>query len=295
VGVLAGRTDHIDTRTPPAPSAATVAAEAPGRCGRAVATGESGEGSTVTSVEYERIFEFEQVFNFRDLGGYHTADGRQVRWRRIFRSAEPHRMTPQEAERVRSELALRTVIDFRAVEEASHPRGLGPLVAPPVERIHFPMGNARSKYEAREAGAWEPDFVSLLEGHANDWAEAVRVLAREETYPALFHCVTGKDRTGVLATLVLDVLGVDDETIIQDYSLSQQAMDMLIARLRSRGVIAADEPPNPALGVSPAAMRTLVDLLNERYDGARGFLKAHGVEPRVFDALGDLLLEEVKE
>ncbi len=249
----------------------------------------------MTSVEYERFFDFEQVFNFRDLGGYRTADGRQVRWRRIFRSAELHRMSLEEAERVRSELALRTVLDLRAAGETEHPRGFGPLIAPPVERIHFPMGNARSKYEAREVGTWDPDYSTLLEGNADTWVEAVRLLSREEAYPALFHCVTGKDRTGVLAALVLGAIGVDDDTIVGDYALSQQAMDTLIERLRARGVIRPDEPPNPALGVAPEAMRGLIDRLNERYDGARGFLRAHGVSGTVFDDLAGLLLEEATD
>jgi protein-tyrosine phosphatase len=243
----------------------------------------------------ERHFPFERVYNFRDLGGYATGDGRVVRWRRIFRSGELQRMAADEAARARSALRIATVIDLRSDGEANDPRGVGPLAEPPARRYHLPMGNARSKFEARAAGAWNPEYVPLLEGNGAAWAEAFRVLSQEEAYPAVFHCVTGKDRTGVLAALVLDTLGVDHDTIVRDYSLSQDAMDLLVSRLRASGVIAPDEAPNPALGVSPPAMEEMLSVLRDRYGSARDFLRTQGVTGDVFDRLEALLLDEARD
>lgn len=240
---------------------------------------------------YERHFDFEQVFNFRDLGGYATRDGRTLQWRRLFRTAEHQRMQPHEAERLFAEVPLRTVIDFRSHGEADDPRGPGALVREGVRRIQFPMGDPKGKYEARAAGAWKPNYIESLEAHPEAWTAAYRLLAEPDGYPAVFHCVTGKDRTGVFAVLILGSLGVDDDTVLQDYALSQDAMDTLIARLRARGVIRPDEPPNPALGVSPPAMADMLQHLNQRYEGARGFLRSHGIDPATFEAVESLLLE----
>ncbi|MCK9487530.1 MAG: tyrosine-protein phosphatase [Dehalococcoidia bacterium] len=240
---------------------------------------------------YERYFNFEQVFNFRDLGGYDTSDGREVRWRRVFRTAEHQRMKPEEVERLFTEVSLRTVIDFRSDGEASDERGYGALVREGVRRLHFPMGNANSKFEARAAGAWAPNYIESLERYPEHWTDAFRVLADEESYPTVFHCVTGKDRTGVFAALVLDSLGVDQETVLEDYYYSQQAMDTLVERLRARGIIKPDEQPNPALGVSREAMAEMMTHLHHRYQGARGFLRSHGVGAEVFEAVEAHLLE----
>lgn len=241
--------------------------------------------------ERERLFPFERVFNFRDLGGYRTRDGRTVRWRRLFRSGELQRMSEAEAERVRGELGIVTVLDFRTDEEADHPIGLGPLLASPVVRHQFAMGDPRAKFRARETGEWRPRFTRTLEGGAEHWVRAIQLLAEEETYPAVFHCVTGKDRTGVLAALVLGVAGVDEETIVEDYALSQREMDRLVRQLRDRGVIGSDEPQNPALAVVPEAMREMLGDLRDEHGSARDFLRAGGVEDATLDRLRDLLLE----
>src|SRR5690606_6159553 len=137
---------------------------------------------------YERHFDFEQVFNFRDLGGYASGDGRTLRWRRLFRTVEHQRMRPEEVERLFSEIPLRTVIDFRSDGESGDPRGVGALCRDGVRRLHFPMGNANSKHEALAAGTWVPNYVASLEGYPEHWAEAYRVLADEESYPTVFHC-----------------------------------------------------------------------------------------------------------
>ena len=152
----------------------------------------------------QRRFKFEQVYNFRDMGGYAASDGRTVRWRRLVRSGEPQRLSEAEAEalQLQGEVALATVIDLRSEGEADHPRGLGPLIGEAVSRHHFPMGDPRSKYAARESGEWDPHYDNLLEERGDEWATIIRLLSDEAAYPAVFHCVTGKDRTGVLASLI---------------------------------------------------------------------------------------------
>lgn len=241
--------------------------------------------------DHDRHFHFEQVFNFRDMGGYPTRDGRQLRWRRLLRSAEHHRMTEAEAERFQREVGLKTVIDFRAPGEDDHRLEPGPLVGAGVTRHQFGMGDPKSKYKAREAGTWTPAFAGMLDSGAKQWVAAIEVLSHEDAYPALFHCVTGKDRTGVLGALLLDLLGVEDELIVVDYGLSKIGMDEMVASMRTRGIMAADEPPNPAIAVVPSAMQEMLDALHERFGSAREYFSGHGVDSATLDRLPELLLE----
>lgn len=238
-----------------------------------------------------RHFEFEQVYNFRDMGGYAASDGRTVRWRRLFRSGEPQRLSDVEAARLHDEIGFATVIDLRSEGEADHPRGLGPLISERVTRHHFPMGDPRSKYAARETGEWDPHYDRMLDERGAEWATIVRLLSEDSAYPAVFHCVTGKDRTGVLASLIFGVLGVDEQTVLDDFALSQTGMDQLVSDLRARGKIAPDESPNPALGVPVEAMAHMLDVLNTRHGGAVDYLRAHGVTDDELQRLVDLLLE----
>jgi protein tyrosine/serine phosphatase len=236
-------------------------------------------------------FDFDQVYNFRDMGGYQAADGRTVRWRRLFRSGEPMRMSETEAAQLSDEVPIATVIDLRSEGEADHPRGLGPLLSESVTRHHFPMGDPRSKYNARSSGEWDPRYQDLMEERGATWASIVRLLAEEDAYPAVFHCVTGKDRTGVLSALILDVLGVDEATILEDFALSQRGMDRLVADLRARGRITDEIPPNPALAVPVEAMEAMLAALRANHSDAANFFGKQGVDDQTLERLTDLLLE----
>ena len=225
------------------------------------------------------------------MGGYRAADGRTLRWRRLFRSGEPLRMTEAEATTLREEVPIATVVDLRSEGEANHPRGLGPLIDGAVTRHHFPMGDPRSKYDARSSGGWDPRYQDMLEERGPLWASIIDILAEEDAYPAVFHCVTGEDRTGVLGALILDVLDVDETTILEDFGLSQRGMDRLIADLRARGKITDEIPPNPALAVPVEAMEVMLESLRAKHGNAANFLQKHGVEEQTLQRLVDLLLE----
>src|SRR5579859_6412456 len=152
----------------------------------------------------DRSFPFEAVFNFRDLGGYATRDGRMVRWRTLFRADGLNRLTEEEAEQLRG-LGIVTVIDLRTVEELA--RGRAP------ERLagafhHLPMFDVVPDWSA-EPDVASPTFladryVEMLESGRDAVARALQVLADPSSLPAVFHCAAGKDRTGIVAAVVLE-------------------------------------------------------------------------------------------
>ena len=92
----------------------------------------------MTTSAYERDIPFEGVHNFRDFGGYRTSDGRNVRWRTLFRCGETQNMTESDLFKARSELGVKTLVDLRGQDSISQV-GTGPIANPPVDYHHIPF------------------------------------------------------------------------------------------------------------------------------------------------------------
>lgn len=265
----------------------------------------------------ERHIPFERAFNFRDLGGYRARDGRTVRSHRLFRAAALHRMTDADAERARRELGIVTVIDLRGDEEIERAQGLGPLATAVATRHHLPMLNPELTAVLRglEVVISTEGYLAFLDHTGDQIAAAIDLLARDETYPAVFHCASGKDRTGLIAAFVLDVLGVDHATIIEDYADSErhvaqqwdflrragllegsgrsmrQRLQRLPAHFLRRAGLLKGHDPDAQPVVVPAAMRGTLDALRMRHGSIRGYLATLGVQESTLDRLSALLLE----
>ena len=111
-------------------------------------------------------------------------------------------------------------------------------------------------------------------------------------HPLVFHCAAGKDRTGVLAALVLDILGVDRQLIVDDYVLTASRLDRIRARQRSDPETAKRMAEAPHLfAVKAATMETFLGGLHERYGGAREWALAAGVSAAAVDALSEQLVD----
>ncbi|HXQ91079.1 MAG TPA: tyrosine-protein phosphatase [Acidimicrobiales bacterium] len=208
--------------------------------------------------------------NFRDLGGYATTDGRRTRWRRLFRADGLSQLTDED-HRVLVDLGIGTVIDLRTPLEAETRGRFSPTVDA-VGYHHLPLTDTLPGEE--QAPDWgDAAFVTaryrrmLSEGTAVI-VEAVRLLADPANLPAVFHCSVGKDRTGVLAAVVLGFLQVPEATIVEDYALSRAAMLDILGRLRREFPDATDIVERYApviLSVQPAAMRGLLAGVVEDY------------------------------
>src|SRR5579872_47636 len=208
--------------------------------------------------------------NFRDLGGYPTQDGRQVRWRRLFRADGLARLHEADLALL-GELGLATVIDLRTVGELEG-RGSFPHDVVPVDYHHLPLTDVLPPPEDLHRYG-EPDFVTaryrqMFDEGSESIATAVRVLASPDALPAVFHCSAGKDRTGVVAALVLGFLGVPREVIIEDYALSAEAMGALLERIKKEYADAVDtvERYAPAvISVPPESMAAFLDALRDEH------------------------------
>jgi protein tyrosine/serine phosphatase len=234
------------------------------------------------------------AMNFRDLGGYHTADGRRTRSGRVFRSNSLQELTPSDLEVLRDELRLATVMDLRSPKEIAND-GLGPLEGECVRYVNLPMLHEETDSGApgRISAGLVPRYLSYLEFARHNVVRALETIADERSVPLVFHCSAGKDRTGVLAALVLGCVGVEPETVVSDYAAKQHERDRIVAFLRRRPTYtdAVDEMHPDSLESEPATMREFLRLLDERHGGARGWALHAGADEATLRRLEENLLE----
>ena len=248
-----------------------------------------------------RLVELEAVHNFRDLGGYAIAGGRRIGWGRLFRADGLYRLTDADIEIIDA-IGVRTVIDLRSSPELDQ-HGCFPVDRLPVDFHHLSILDATwqrgdlppvadTEQGAIEFLTWA--YADMLATGADRFARAIHVLAAAESMPAVFHCAAGKDRTGVLAALILGGLGVDHEVIVADYALTAAAMQ----RMRTwvpihRPEVAQQFGETPAfmLAASPEAMRNTLDRLVADHGSIVRYLESIGVDASVLERLAAVLVD----
>jgi len=245
------------------------------------------------SAEPERLVSLEGSVNFRDLGGWRTPDGRRVRAGRLYRSDALHGLTGADVARLRDELGVRTLIDLRGSHEVAA-EGCGPLAAPPVAYHHLPFFESRRgdpvQSESPPSSLAEIYFQMLRVARA-PIARALETLSASRG-AAVFHCAAGKDRTGVLAAVVLGALGVRDEDIVEDYAWTRRALPRILERLRaseSYRYVFTELPPE-TLHAEPATMTSFLERVRGEWGSLRDYARWAEVPEATLDALAARLL-----
>ena len=247
----------------------------------------------------DRRVPLEACFNFRDLGGHETADGRRIRSGVLYRADTLHRLTADDLDVLRN-LGLRTVIDLRTQGELDRHGRIRLADQNEVAHHHLPMiDELRSPDAAPDDDAPTPErrgqlYFRMLGQGGPAIVDALRLLADTEALPAVFHCTAGKDRTGVLAALVLGQLGVPDQAIADDYALTEQTMGETMTWIEANDPeIAAAYATYPTWVWEASAETMLAFLTRVRADhGSIPALLRHlGVDPATLDALTSALLD----
>jgi protein-tyrosine phosphatase len=203
--------------------------------------------------------------NFRDLGGYATADGRRVQWGRLYRSGHMANLT----DAARTEfcaLEIGAVCDFRLREErASEHMALPDGVE--LEILEIPPGVGDAQYFHRVFDqSRDPQAVveavhnvvrSMVAESAPRYRRLFEVLLAPPTRNVLINCSAGKERTGVGSALILTALGVPRETIYYDFMLSRTyfPVETEIPRVLTKYSVQAD---------GELARRLVIPLLETR-------------------------------
>ncbi|CDO94332.1 unnamed protein product [Kluyveromyces dobzhanskii CBS 2104] len=232
-------------------------------------------------------YEFSQISNFRDVGGYTTGSGTQVRPGIMYRCANPNEATAGALDYMKSDLSVNKIFDLRATNEAIE-GGIIPefdvenlsfnnnMTLSPEEMAKHYQGMFLSSYNFPQA------YEIVLENslptirHIFEYVLDGNV---DEKHAIVFHCTAGKDRTGILGMLILGIAGVDVDTISHDYELTTLGLcteKRLIAKINGRGdkfytilgpkgrEIAA------AYGVTPTEMAA--NVLSSKYEAMRLFI-----------------------
>ena len=174
--------------------------------------------------------------NFRDLGGYRVADGRVVRWRRLFRSDHLAALTASDTQVLES-LGVTRALDFRGGSERAaaayqlpgvvqHPLPIEPTVVQGMQGI-LAAGEALTAQRTVELMCLT--YRTFVRHNAPRFAELFAQMLRSDE-PLVFHCTAGKDRTGYAAALILLALGVPRSAVMHDYLLTNDHYRMPTSR-----------------------------------------------------------------
>jgi len=241
-----------------------------------------------------RILPLVGASNFRDLGGFPTTDGRVTRWGTFFRSDALHELTDDDMAVLRG-IGLRTVIDLRTAVEVDR-TGRGPLAHEDAQYFHLSVIDADGGESRGIPAPVDEDLANrylwYLEIGRDALVGALEVLGESGSYPLVFHCAAGKDRTGVLAALILEIIGVERQVIVDDYALTASRMELILERLlrhTPEGKNLYDLPAS-AFAVEAVTMQGFLEALDARHGGARQWALAAGVPEQRLEAMTDILV-----
>src|SRR5262245_61111216 len=169
-----------------------------------------------------RHITFNAVFNFRDLGGYVGHRGRTVAWGRLYRSDALSRLAGEDIESFQR-LGIRTVLDLRRPSEVEKYGRVPDLPGLSYWNVHPEQPEwVREMYDpaAGPVRFYADRYRELVDVGAAGIATAIGLVADPAGAPLVVHCAGGKDRTGVVSALTLELLGVSDVDIAADYRLT---------------------------------------------------------------------------
>ena len=237
----------------------------------------------------DRSIVFELAFNVRDLGGLPTEAGRAIRPGLLYRGDGVHRLAGDDLDKARP-LGLRTVIDLRTAGEIER-GGRFPVQDYPVDWHNLPILDRMWSEDDLVATTGAVAFLcerylDMLTSGGPAIARIVDLVA--DGTPLLFHCAAGKDRTGVVAAVLLGLVGVSPEEIAVDYHATAGAMAAFVDWLTVTYPEAIDsmtsQPPE-YLEAPLEAMTMFLERLDERYGSIQGYVDSLGVDDTTVDRL----------
>ena len=219
--------------------------------------------------------------NFRDLGGYATADGRTVRWGLLYRSDNLAHLSDTDLAKL-SQLGIKLVCDFRSADEkaeepdrlpADHPPEVAEL---PIFDESFSPKTFREKLRSGELGNLDlrkalTDANRLFATRfAPEYAAMLNRVSQPQDLPAVVHCTAGKDRAGFASAVILRTLGVPEETVYDDFLLTNlytaDKIERTLWTIRIFSLFRVDpEQVRPVLSVERGYLGAAFEAIDTKY------------------------------
>lgn len=279
-------------------------------------------GGGVPLITAERRLPLEGPDNFRDLGGYATEDGRYVRWNRLYRANDLSGLTGHDLEYL-SGVGIKLICDFRSERERlrapdrEFPQrppsaGGGELTGPEwlnltIEQTGLDPETVREQIQTGRLSETDTRMVmrrayrSFVTDYADQWAELFRRISVTENLPTVVHCTAGKDRTGFASALILLAVGVPEETVFEDYMLTnyyRRNFYNFALRWISLYSLFRTNPDDvvPLLEARPEYLRESLDTIRAKYGSVNEYLSTElGVTPQMLEKIRKNLLTDKVE
>jgi protein-tyrosine phosphatase len=229
----------------------------------------------------QRCVKVRGAVNMRDLGGYTTKDGKTVKWGKLYRSADLSKLTDADLDTFQQR-KIDYIVDLRGTNES---KAAPDKMNPNTDYILCPAGSDQNLND------WMVKLASLQSGgdsmmivyYSNTTYLADRykpffdkLLALPDDQALLFHCTAGKDRTGIGAALLLYALGVPYETIIQDYTASneyrKESNETMVAQMVKYTHV-NKQVAEDVVSVKPEYLNATFDAIRKQYGSIDNFLK----------------------
>ena len=239
-------------------------------------------------IDPRRNLNLDSVQNLRDLGGYSTKEGRKTKWGIFLRSGDMSAMTKDDQAALLRQ-GIRCVIDLRMAKEIA----IAPNVFSDSKKVaffnHDFWGTRFDDYRSKRKTATPEEklsdlYCAGLEINGFVMAAVMKTLASSEG-SLVFHCRSGKDRTGLVAALLLVIAGVPDEVVAEDFGLSTTYLN--------EPELTEDDLKKPGAyqkGSAPETMMLTLEFLRDRYGGVEGYLSDQGVSVSEIESIREKIL-----
>jgi len=249
--------------------------------------------------------------NLRDIGGYATTTGGRVRTGQLYRSTELNHLQGEDLEEFAA-LGVRTVFDMRTAGERDAepdvvPEGIEQIVCDVLKdsqsaapaQLHKVLSDPALAEQMLGGGKAAQMFergyreIVSLPSALSAYRVFFTSIAQDARRPALFHCTTGKDRTGWAAAAMLLLLGVSEQDVLYDYELTNRDLLPALKPVMEQFRAAGGDPHllEPVLGVDAVYLRTALDEMTQKFGSIEFYFAAGlGIDSDEQRALRDMLV-----
>ncbi|MCR8642726.1 tyrosine-protein phosphatase [Paenibacillus sp. N1-5-1-14] len=231
--------------------------------------------SSTTSISNSRHIPVTGAYNVRDLGGYETKTGQTTRWGVFYRADGLHQLS-EDSTQALIDRNIHTVIDLRSSFEVDKQKDVFDGMDG-VHYINIALINPAKPKDIKITSLYDM-YVELVDYSQELILQVFKQFLEVKDGAILFHCTAGKDRTGVIAALLLELLGVPEKTIVEDYALTASCIAPILPAMReARPSFVPEEMYERFLGCEPEYMEQLLHYMHEKYGSSEAYLRHIGL------------------